>query len=547
MANAAIQLNTEPYDASIARPMGRNSAGEGFLRGFLAHAQVDRFHFWNVHDQSRDELDALLERLGPVDKPVTWIPKAERGLLADAGALYIPSPEMKDEAWARRALGGHAYSITGVTHTIAETYIMDEIAGLLSAPLEPWDALVCTSDPGRKAVESLLEGVAAYYQERFGATRIPPAQLVTIPLGVHADDFRLDPDARRRWRAALDIPEDAPAALHLGRFSLTTKMHPGPMGVALAETARRLGRPVYFILFGGARREEDQEAFLAAAAALADDGVILKSVGDTSATTRDEIVSAADVFLSLSDNIQETFGLTPLEAMAAGLPCVVSDWDGYKDTVRHGVDGFRVRTLAPRPGLGSDLVYAYAQRMMNYDSYAGSTALFTAPDVGEAADALSALFADPDLRARMGAAGRRRAREVFDWRVVIRQYQALWAELARRRAAAPEQAPADNPFRPDPFKMFAAYPSGALSPRTEVSLARPFSEDEAADRLLRPHVRNPAARLPTVDESVTLLAVLAERPLTVGAILAETPPERRPFIERGILWLAKFGFLRLRD
>ncbi|MCW5760399.1 MAG: hypothetical protein KIS90_11595, partial [Phenylobacterium sp.] len=68
-----------------------------------------------------------------------------------------------------------------------------------------------------------------------------------------------------------------------------------------------------------------------------------------------------------------------------------------------------------------------------------------------------------------------------------------------------------------------------------------------ADRLLRPHVRNPAARLPTVDESVTLLAVLAERPLTVGAILAETPPERRPFIERGILWLAKFGFLRLRD
>jgi len=28
--------------------------------------------------------------------------------------------------------------------------------------------------------------------------------------------------------------------------------------------------------------------------------------------------------------------------MAAGLPCVVTDWDGYKDTVRHGEDGFRV-------------------------------------------------------------------------------------------------------------------------------------------------------------------------------------------------------------
>jgi len=546
MANAAIQLNTEPYDASIARPMGRNSAGEGFLRGFLKYADVERFHFWNSFDQAQEELDALLARLGPVEKPVTWIGRGDREGVAQAGALYIPTPEMRGEAWARRTLGAKAYSITGVTHTIAETYILDEIAGLLAAPLEPWDALVCTSEPGRKAVESLLEGVAGYLQERFGATRIPPAQLVTIPLGVHPDDFRTDPRARRRWRRKLGIPEDAPAALHLGRFSLTTKMHPGPMGLALAEAARRLGRPVYWILFGGARRDSDEEAFLGAAAALADEGVILKPVGDTSARTRDEIVSAADVFLSLSDNVQETFGLTPIEAMAAGLPCVVSDWDGYKDTVRHGVDGFRVRTLAPRPGLGADLVYAYAQRLMTYDNYAGSAALFTAPDVAETAEALATLFADPELRARMGAAGRARAREVFDWRVIIPQYQALWAELARRRAAAPEQPPADNPYRPDPFRMFAAYPTAALTTAAEVTLGRPLSEDEASELLTRAHMRNPAARLPSVAEAVTLVAVVAEHPRTVGAILAQTPPERRPFIERGLLWLAKFGFLRLR-
>ena len=62
MANAAILLSAEPYDAAIPRPMGRNSAGEGFLRGFLKYADVDRFHFWNVHDQSPDALAALLER-----------------------------------------------------------------------------------------------------------------------------------------------------------------------------------------------------------------------------------------------------------------------------------------------------------------------------------------------------------------------------------------------------------------------------------------------------------------------------------------------------
>ena len=40
---------------------------------------------------------------------------------------------------------------------------------------------------------------------------------------------------------------------------------------------------------------------------------------------RINIWSAADIFISLSDNIQETFGLTPIEAMANGLPAIVSD------------------------------------------------------------------------------------------------------------------------------------------------------------------------------------------------------------------------------
>jgi len=544
MANAAIQLDVEAYDASIPRPMGRNSAGEGFLRGFLQHADVDRFHFWNRNDLPREELEALLDRLGPAGRPVTWIGRADRHELAAAGGLYIPTPELRGEAWARRALGAGGYSLTGVTHTIAETYILDELAGLLMAPMEPWDALVCTSEPGRRAVESLLEGVAGYLQDRFGATRMPPAQLVTIPLGVHAQDFRLDPDARRRWREQLDIPQDAPVALHLGRFSVTTKLHPGPSGLALQEAAQRLGRPVYWLMFGGARKPEDEQAFVAAAAAMAPD-VHIRRAPDTAARTRDELVSAADVFLSLSDNLQETFGLTPVEAMAAGLPCVVSDWDGYRDTVRHGIDGFRIRTTQPRPGLGTDLAYAHAQRLMTYDDYAGSAALLTAVDVGETAEALVALFSNAELRARMGAAGQQRAREVFDWSAVIPQYQALWAELGRRRAAAGPRPGQENPYRPDPFRMFAAYPTDALGADDLVEAARPFVDGEAAFLMELPGVRNTAARLPSVAEAEAVIATVIERPHTVGAILAGFPAERRPFVERGILWLAKFGFLRL--
>ena len=53
---------------------------------------------------------------------------------------------------------------------------------------------------------------------------------------------------------------------------------------------------------------------------------------------------AADIFVSLADNIQETFGLSVIEAMASSLPLVVSDWNGYKDLVNHGFNGFRIPT-----------------------------------------------------------------------------------------------------------------------------------------------------------------------------------------------------------
>ena len=56
-----------------------------------------------------------------------------------------------------------------------------------------------------------------------------------------------------------------------------------------------------------------------------------------------QALAAADVAVSLVDNPQETFGLAVAEAMA-GVPLVVSDWNGYRDLVRDGLDGFRIPT-----------------------------------------------------------------------------------------------------------------------------------------------------------------------------------------------------------
>jgi hypothetical protein len=176
---------------------------------------------------------------------------------------------------------------------------------------------------------------------------------------------------------------------------------------------------------------------------------------------------AADVFVSLSDNIQETFGLTPVEAMAAGLPVIVSDWDGYKDTVRDGIDGFRVPTVVPPPGGGGDLAVRHALGVDTYDFYIGRASLATVVSPDHLRQAVMRLAEDSALRQQMGAAGRVRALAEFDWPVILRRYDELARELSAVRSAQTAAKPANPtpwPQRADPFHRFAHFASTQLSP-----------------------------------------------------------------------------------
>ena len=91
--------------------------------------------------------------------------------------------------------------------------------------------------------------------------------------------------------------------------------------------------------------------------------------------------AVADIFISLVDNFQETFGLTPLEGMAAGLPVVVSDWDGYKDTVRNEIDGFTVNTTTMKPGSGFEYALRHNFGIDTYDHYIGRTSQTVSVDI----------------------------------------------------------------------------------------------------------------------------------------------------------------------
>jgi glycosyltransferase involved in cell wall biosynthesis len=92
----------------------------------------------------------------------------------------------------------------------------------------------------------------------------------------------------------------------------------------------------------------------------------------------------------------------PIEAMAAGLPMVVTDWDGSRDTVRRGEDGILVPTLMAPSGEGPG-GFTPSSHIEYMGTWLSLTARLTVVDIGVAAEAFRALVADPCYRARLGS------------------------------------------------------------------------------------------------------------------------------------------------
>jgi phosphatidylinositol alpha-mannosyltransferase len=100
--------------------------------------------------------------------------------------------------------------------------------------------------------------------------------------------------------------------------------------------------------------------------------------------------AASEVFVAPAVG-QESFGMSLVEAMAAGLPVVATDIPGYREVVSDDVEGLLV---PPR-------------------------------DPEALAAALLRVLREPALAARLGGAGRERAR-TFDWPVVVDRLEELY-------------------------------------------------------------------------------------------------------------------------
>jgi starch synthase len=277
-------------------------------------------------------------------------------------------------------------------------------------PLRPWKreqlggGYDLSSWVERTAIEAADAVIAVSQGTRDDLLRhfaVKPERVHIIHNGIDADFFTPDPATDALLRHGID--PGRPYVLFVGRITRQKGI------VHLVHAMRRLDPEIGVVLAAGQPDTPELAAEVQA-------GVTDAQRGRPNVVWIPEMLSRAEIrqlyshaAIFVCPSVYEPFGITNLEAMACERPVVATAVGGIPEVV---VDG--------ETGLLVPVTFSPDEPMQPED-----------PDqlAADLAAAINALMADPALRSRMGAAGRRRAVERFSWSSIAAQTVALYGSL----------------------------------------------------------------------------------------------------------------------
>ena len=452
---------------------GRRWAGQQLLRCWARHAGSRPMAMANADPAQLEQLKPWLKSQG-FSGELHSLGLLDPEPYRSWGGLFLPDPSIGRWAQWRQPVGPAAFSLIGQIHTLSTPAALGHLQDLVTEPVQPWDALICSSSAGRDAVEQVLNAREEQLQCRTGASverlRSQRPTLPVIPLPLPSESFESLGLNKRQARQELGIASDSAVVLWLGRLSLLTKIDPWPTYRVLERVARQMRRPLVFIECGP-DDNPSPHSYLERLRQLCPSVRFVRLGGPepVSEQVKRQALAAADVAVSLVDNAQETFGLAVAEAMASGLPLVVSDWSGYRDLVRDGIDGYLIPTAWAESASEVSVPLGWQQfsGIQSFPAVAGSLAQLVQFDLAAAEMALLTVLSQPTMARAMGVAAARRARQLFSPDVVMAAHEALFLELEQCRHSAPADAHYPQPVSPqlDPvrvFSRFASHPHTAI-------------------------------------------------------------------------------------
>lgn len=399
--------------------------------------------------------------------------------------IYQPhfSYGITPELYARSLFAPKVIPIFSISHDLISQKFVTALSSIMGfGDFFPCDSVSTPSQASKQAFHSIVEAL----EKKTDASAVPlkyRGRIDAINLAIDCDKLpQLDKLSSRKL---LSIPAESIIILYFGRVDFIYKSDLYTSVRLLHELVRRGTRQDVQLIIAG----RDERGFLSDLELLSRElgiGGKITFFGNPTVEQKSLLYSASDIFLSLSDHPQESFGLALLEAMSYGLPTIVSDWDGYKEIVHDGVSGFRIRTYLPneRFPLLNQLTVA-----INFEDCNKITEL-TGIDFFQAVSRTEQLVENPILRQKFGETGRRIVRERFDWKRTISRYTNLWGEL-RDLANGNDWSLSSEMVSGwyDLSEAFEGYPTARKNRETNIRLAS-FDSRKVDENLVRIVTRN---------------------------------------------------------
>lgn len=450
----------------------------------------------------------------------------------------------------RSHFGSRIYPITTLFHGLSmgvyEVYLK-----LIMQPTFPCDSIVCSSRASCDSARKIFQHLVAHCSEELGTRAQYNGRFDIIPLCV--DTSELKPRDKRQSRNELRLPNKSFILLYLGKISpMKADLYPLLQAFQSLVNSNR-DRELLWVIAG-----TDDQGYADLILRRAREFGFRERIRlflNISEEKKSQLLSAADVFVSPADSLDESFGLTPVEAMACGLPQVVPAWSGYRETVSHGETGFLVPTYWSDCCDDLTDTNILSNSVFNKFSIGQSVAV----DMTETTRCVQALIDNEEMRCEMAKRSRRRALALYSFEAVVKQYEQLWEELGCIALDVRADQGFVNYDRLRYYEIFGNYASVALTNETTVKLtelgnglaakktALPNSLPRLAFRFLdQIIIQEIVAKLTDLQQNGTS-EIDNTRGVTIGELIRLLAPENglnADYLRRHVMWLIKYSYVR---
>ena len=438
--------------------------------------------------------------------------------------------------YLRNKYAKNKFPITGIIHSLNGIETNYHAFKICTAPLLPYDTVICSSIAGKKVVEKTFKHIEINFAADNTALSFG-GNTEIIPLGVN-ESPKVTPD-RKECRRHLSLPVDALALLTLGRFSPQTKSDLYPLIKTFQKlTQNAPDKSLILIIAGGANENQIQIVRQMISECEVENCVHL--ITNFSNDSKPYIYGAADIYLALSDNLQETFGISVIEAMAAGLPVVASDINGYSELVIQNQTGYKIPTL-----WADGFELAELADIMNFETMQLMLAQCMAVDTEELYKHLYELVNDNDLRDSMGTNAKKAVKDNYHWSNIILDYEALWDSLFEQSVAYSGEIPVKkNPFLNDYFNLFSHYPTSTINKKNLCAITW-----DGKNVLKTGQTPTPYTNIGSLLNNKIILAILEcliNKPKKVNELLSiDSLSIKENELIFTLLWMAKYSLIHI--